>query len=77
MVYILIMETQNNTTTIWTTTISWKTSKAANGRFVATVYAFGYQVPTVTLGTYTRTTRAQAVGAAKQAARYFKAAEAR
>ena len=55
-----------------TQTVSWKTTKSG-GKFVATVYTVGYQVPSVTLGTYTRATRAQAVGAAKQATRYFKA----
>lgn len=55
------------------TVITWKTTKNADGKFVATVYAFGYEVPSVTLGTYTRATREQAVSAAKQATRYFNA----
>ena len=53
--------------------ITWRSRKNEDGTFTGIVYSFDYEVPAVTLGQYRRQTRAQAVGAAKKAVKYFKA----
>jgi len=56
--------------------IGWTTKKEGNG-FKAIVRRVAYQQPTEILFTGTRPTRAQAVGLAKKAVRYYKAQAAK
>ena len=53
--------------------ISWASKKNEDGTFTARVYSFDYGVEEVTHYTYTRSSRAQAVGAAKKAVKFLKA----
>ncbi len=52
--------------------VGWKSTKNADGTFTATAYSFDHPHHTVVHFTYTRKTRAQAVGAAKKACRWLK-----
>lgn len=57
--------------------ISWNTHREVGGRFTATVYSAGYQIPRVTLKTAIFPTREKATGFAKRWTRYLKAEQRR
>lgn len=65
------MENMNNIQRV----VSWNSKKNADGTFSAQAYSFDQNV-VVRHAKYTRATRAQAVSAAKKAARYIRSQQA-